>query len=169
MPVPKHIASVQDPLRHHDYSRSFALLLQAQLLESKVVQVRGGNRQKRVIDRTVISHLWPPLSVSSSVAGANFVVRQGAGSLLSLSARLPPQRHASPLDLLPPPGEIPNLLPSYLCPPALPFSLCLLQLLPSTQDLPEMCRWWLPGNTTVLLKLRMESSQSGLWLAGDLQ
>lgn len=81
----------------------------------------------------------------------------------------PPKRHASPFDLLPPPGEIPNLLSSYRCPPALPFSLCLLQLLPSTQDLPEMCRWWLPSNTTVLLKLQMESSQSGLWLAGDLQ
>lgn len=125
--------------------------------KAKSCRYEGEIVKKRVIDQTVIGHLWPPLSVSSSVAGANFVMRQGAGSLLSHSARLPPKRHASPLDLLPPPGEIPNLLSSYRCPPALPFSLCLLQLLPSAQDLPEMCRWWLPSNTTVLLKLQMES------------
>lgn len=56
----------------------------------KAKSCRYEGEKKRVIDRTVIGHLWPPLPVSSSVAGANFVMRQGVGSLLSLSARLPP-------------------------------------------------------------------------------
>lgn len=59
-----------------------------------------------------------------------------------------------------------NLLPSYLCPPySRPSPSPLPQLLPSTQDLPEMCRFWLPGNTRILLKLQMESWQSGQLLA----
>lgn len=42
----------------------------------------------------------------------------------------------------------------------LALSLSLSPLLPSTQDLPEMCRLRLPGNSTVLLKLQMEALQS---------
>lgn len=47
-----------------------------------------------------------------------------------------------------------------LTPVPLSLAFCLLQPLPSTQDLPEMCRLWLLGNTSVQLKLQMESSQS---------
>lgn len=55
----------------------------------------------------------------------------------------------------------PSPSPAFPC-LALSASLSLLQLQPSTQDLREMCRLPLLGNTTVLLKLQMEAEQPAI-------
>lgn len=106
-------------------------------------------------------------SVSSSAGRTNFLTRRETGSLFSHPRCGSFFSSSAILLLLFSPSSSENPEPSLLLslsplppdplPLALSVSLCLLQLLPSTQDLPEMCRFWLLGNTTVLLKLQMEA------------
>lgn len=173
MPVPQHSASAQNPLRHHGYSRCSAPLQQAQVLECVGAQRRGG-----ILLNWLIS-VWTGTDSTGIINGLLFCLllfceqalnKLFSGSFLSHSAWFFLQPIAPSFSSFSPSSsetQEPSLLLSAsadLLPLALSVYLSLLQLLPSTQDLPEMCRFRLLGNTTVLLKLQMEALQSNVWL-----
>lgn len=162
VPVPLHSASAQDPLRHHGCSRCSALLQQAQVMECESSKTGCLNRHRLNRD-----HQLTPLAFSSSEWKADITQ-----TFVWVSSHSPSGSNTSSFSSFSPSSrkiQEPSLLLSAspgLLPLALSVSLPLLQLLPSTQDLPEMCRFWLLGNTTVLLKLQMEALQSNVWLVG---
>lgn len=91
MSVPKHSASVQDPLRHHGYRQSSAPLQQAQVLEGVEAQIQGRIHQNSIIPvwtgtdstRIINGLLWLSPSLLQE---QTFLMRRV--SLLSLSAGL---------------------------------------------------------------------------------
>lgn len=117
MPVPQRIASAEDPLRHHGYSRCSAPLQQAQVLECVGAQRRGILQSSKTNlcsnrHRLNSNHQWPPL-LSPPLLQAD--IRQTFVQVCSLNLSIAVTSAYSTISLSPPFLLPPvNLISSYL-------------------------------------------------------